>query len=43
MRYVYESASGCAYNCGRGCRNAFIFNNDMDVSFRNVVYNNILE
>lgn len=43
MRYVYTSATQCAYNCGRGCRNAMIFNNDMDVSFRTTLYSNILE
>lgn len=43
LRFQYSSASYCASQCGRGCRNAMIFDNDSDKSFRSTLFNNIIE
>ena len=42
-RYTYTSADNCAINCARGCRNALIFDNDTDRSFRTTLFSNLLE
>ncbi|MBE6458061.1 MAG: hypothetical protein E7011_04640 [Alphaproteobacteria bacterium] len=43
LRFQYSSASYCASQCGRGCRNAMIFDNDSDKNFRSTLFNNIIE
>lgn len=43
MRYTYTSSSNCLTNCARGCRNAMIFNNASDTTFRTNLFNNLIE
>lgn len=44
FRYVYDAENwNCQTNCARGCRNAFIFNEETDISFRDTIYSNLLD
>ncbi len=43
MRYTYHTADQCLINCARGCRNAMIYNNTTDTTFRTTMFNNLIE
>lgn len=43
MRYQYSDGANCIKNCARGCRNGFIFDNDVDTAFRATMYSNLME
>lgn len=43
MRYTYRWTGECLENCSRGCRNAFVYDNEQDISFRDTMYSNLVE
>ena len=43
LRAVYENASDCRRQCNVGCKNAFLYDNAGDKSFRNTVMSNLIQ
>lgn len=42
LRAVYENASDCRRQCNVGCKNAFIYNNSADKTFRTTMLSNLI-
>ncbi len=43
LRAVYENASDCRRQCNIGCKNAFLYDNDVDKLFRKTIMSNLIQ
>ena len=43
LRAVYDDAAACRRQCNVGCKNAFLYNNDEDKTFRKTIMSNLIQ